>query len=124
MGLFLIIFPTIKKPMKENDLILLGRRIRSLRNRKGWTQQELGRRANINYKFIGEIERGKQNPSFNILSKIASTLNVEMLELFRFEHEMLDKRQIEIKIKDVLKNLPENDLRQFLLILRTLYPLE
>lgn len=110
--------------MKENELILLGRRIRSLRSKKGWTQQELGRRANINYKFIGEIERGKQNPSFNILSKIASTLNVDTLELFRYEHETLDRKQIELKIRDILKTLPENELRQFLLILRTLYPVE
>ena len=30
------------KTNDENAVILLGRRIRSLRNEKGWTQQELG----------------------------------------------------------------------------------
>lgn len=109
--------------MKENELILLGRRIRSLRSKKGWTQQELGRRANINYKFIGEIERGKQNPSFNILSKIANTLEVELLELFRFDHEISDRNEIEKKISYILKGLPDDDLRELLLILRTIFPI-
>ena len=32
--------------------VLLGRRIRSLRNLKGWTQQKLGEEADVNYKFL------------------------------------------------------------------------
>jgi len=47
------------KKSHEHTAILLGRRIRSLRNAKGWSQQELGNEADINYKFLGEIERGQ-----------------------------------------------------------------
>jgi transcriptional regulator with XRE-family HTH domain len=43
--------------------------------------------GNINYKFLGEIERGQQNPSFNVLTKIAEALKVDLPELFRFDHE-------------------------------------
>ena len=64
---------------------LLGSRIRSLRNLKGWTQQQLGEQADVNYKFVGEIERGQQNASFEILVKIAAALGVELPELFRFD---------------------------------------
>ena len=67
------------KKSRENEKILLGLRIRSLRIAKGWTQQELGSQADINYKFLGEIERGRQNPSFNILIKIAAALRVAKL---------------------------------------------
>jgi transcriptional regulator with XRE-family HTH domain len=101
---------------------LLGRRIRSLRNARGWTQQELGSQADINYKFLGEVERGQQNPSFNILTKIAKALEVELPELFRFEHEILDRRKIEAEIKHFLKTIPEGDLRKILLLFQTLYP--
>jgi transcriptional regulator with XRE-family HTH domain len=101
---------------------LLGRRIRSLRNAKGWTQQELGRQADINYKFIGEIERGLQNPSFAVLVKIATSLKVELPELFRFEHEILDRKELENRINQILKLIPDDDLRQILLLLRVLYP--
>jgi transcriptional regulator with XRE-family HTH domain len=112
----------MQKP-KSNEKLLLGRRIRSLRSTKGWTQQELGRQADVNYKFIGEIERGLQNPSFGVLVKIASSLQVELPELFRFEHEILDRKELESRITQILKTAPDDDLRQILLLLKVLYPI-
>jgi len=106
----------------ENSKILFGRRIRSLRNLKGWTQQELGERADINYKFLGEIERGQQNPSFEVLTKIAKALGIEILELFRFEHETLDRNHIEKIINEILKDISDDSLRQVLILLQVLYP--
>ena len=107
---------------QEDAKVLLGRRIRSLRNIKGWTQQELGDRADINYKFLGEIERGQQNPSFNILVKIATAMEIKLPELFQFEHEILDRKEIETRIKHILKTIPDDVMRQILLLLRTFYP--
>ncbi|MFH1624777.1 MAG: helix-turn-helix transcriptional regulator [Pseudomonadota bacterium] len=107
---------------REETLVLLGRRIRALRNARSWTQQELGNRADINYKFLGEIERGEQNPSFNILVKIGAALEVELPELFRFEQEMLNRKEIEARIGQILKSIPDETLRQILLLLRVLYP--
>lgn len=112
----------LMKRLQENAEVLLGRRIRSLRNIKGWTQEELGNRADINYKFLGEIERGQQNPSFNILVKIATALGVELPELFRFEHEILDRNKIETRINQILKSIPNEGLSQILLLIRVLYP--
>lgn len=107
---------------KENQNVLLGRRIRALRNQKGWTQQELGEKADLNYKFLGEIERGQQNPSFGILTKIATALGVDLPELFRFEHEISDRKEIDVRIARILKPLSDQDLRQILLVLSVLYP--
>ena len=112
---------TMKK-QKENVNILLGRRIRSLRTLKDWTQQELGSRADVNYKFIGEIERGKQNPSLHVLTRIAAALEVKLHDLLRFEHELPDRREIEAKINNLLRAIPEHDLRTILMILDILYP--
>lgn len=124
---FIIRFtPTILGYMEnsvDNALVLLGKRIRTLRTLKGWTQQELGNRADINYKFLGEIERGKQNPSFNSLIKIVEALEVEVPELFRFEQELIDRKTVETRIKEIIKAIPDDALRQILLILRVLYPL-
>ena len=57
---------------------LLGKRIRELRKKKGLTQEELGARAGISYKYLGSIERGLENPSFRHLTKIARALGVEL----------------------------------------------
>ena len=106
----------------ETDAALLGRRIRSIRNEKGWTQQELGDQAEVNYKFIGEIERGQQNPSFNILVKIAAALGVDLLDLFRYAHEIADRKEIEKRINKVLSNMDDSELKRVFLILHSLYP--
>lgn len=113
----------LMKKLDENARVLLGRRIRSLRSMKGWTQQELGERADINYKFLGEIERGQQNPSFEILVKIAAALGVKLPELFRFEHAILDRKKIEGQIRQIIKSIPDEDLRQMLSVLQILYPI-
>lgn len=51
--------------MKSIDNIRrgLGKRIRTLRRLKTLTQEELGEKAGLSYKFVGEIERGEVNPS-------------------------------------------------------------
>lgn len=105
-----------------NAGVLLGRRIRSLREARKWTQQELGEKADINYKFLGEIERGQQNPSFQTLVKIATALDVELPELFRLEPEITDRKEIKERIGRIMESLPDESLRQVLLLLRVLYP--
>jgi transcriptional regulator with XRE-family HTH domain len=107
----------------ENTAVLLGRRIRSLRNEKGWTQQELGDQAEVNYKFIGEIERGQQNPSLNVLVKIAAALGVDLPDLFRYEQEITDRKEIEKRISKTLQNIPEKELKRIFLIIHSLYPI-
>ena len=114
---------TSMKKMDENSRILLGQRIRTLRRLKGWTQQELGDEADVNYKFIGEIERSRQNPSFTILEKIATALGVDLYELFRFEQEFQNRKIVEASLLNILKKMPEEDLKKFQLILHTLYPI-
>lgn len=109
---------------KEKDEILSGRRIRALRTIKGWTQQELGNQADVNYKFIGEIERGQQNSSFNLLVKVSNALGVDIFELFRFEQETFNRNEIEKRIQGILKKLSDDTLRKILLLLNALYPIK
>ncbi len=64
---------------------LIGKNIHTLRKTRGWSQEVLGERADLSYKFVGEIERGAVNPSLDSLRKIANALNVEIAELFLTE---------------------------------------
>ena len=109
---------------QENEKVLLGRRIRSLRNGKGWTQEKLGVESGISYKFIGEIERGLQNPSFETLVKIAAALRVTLPDLVSFEQETLDKKAIESRISQIVKTLADDDIRQLHMVLLSLYPIQ
>lgn len=107
---------------RENKRVLLGRRIRAIRRARGWTQEELGAKAGISYKFVGEIERCQQNPSFDTLDKIADALEIELYELFRFEQGITNRKDIESWMAKIIKGIPEDDLRQVFFVLRGLYP--
>ncbi len=60
----------------------LGRRIKELRTRGGLTQEALGERSGVSYKFIGEVERGVGNPTVDTLAGIATALDVDVAALF------------------------------------------
>jgi transcriptional regulator with XRE-family HTH domain len=93
----------------ENARELLGRRIRYLRKIKGMTQQKLGDEADMDYKYLGAIERGEKNPSIDNLAKIAAALNVDLHEIFIFEHETDDTKELKKKIDEMLKDASKKE---------------
>lgn len=64
---------------------LIGDRIRNIRNQCGLSQEQLALKANINKSYMGQIERGEENPTIGTLEKIACVLEVPFQELFMFE---------------------------------------
>jgi transcriptional regulator with XRE-family HTH domain len=64
---------------------LFGRRLRALRTLRKLTQEELGERAAVSGKFIGQVERGSGNPSLHVLVRLGKALGVELWELLRLE---------------------------------------
>ncbi len=65
----------------------LGRQIRQLRLKKGWTQEELAERTNRHWTYIGGIERGERNVTLQVIADIARALGVEIQALFPRERE-------------------------------------
>lgn len=57
---------------------VLGKVIKKHRERVGISQEDLATYSGLNRTFIGEVERGETNPSFETLLKIAATLQVEL----------------------------------------------
>ena len=49
---------------------------------RGMTQEQLGERAGLSYKAVGEIERGLGNPTIGTLDTIAAALQIDMSALF------------------------------------------
>ncbi|MBI3793173.1 MAG: helix-turn-helix transcriptional regulator [Nitrospinae bacterium] len=49
--------------------------------------------------YLSSIERGKENPTFELLVKLSNDLKVEMWELFDFGHEAGPG-----ELKELLKN--------------------
>lgn len=46
------------------------------------SQEALAERASLNYKYIGQVELGKQDPGADVLVRLARALSVPVGELF------------------------------------------
>lgn len=56
--------------------------LKKLRNKKGWTQEKLARKAGISYNTLIKLERGGiKNPRLETLIKLAKTLDVSLDKL-------------------------------------------
>src|SRR5713101_5755864 len=64
-------------------LAFLARRIRSLRERQGITQEEFATRCGISVSFASLLERGERSPSYETLLRISQALEIPLSHLFR-----------------------------------------
>jgi putative transcriptional regulator len=63
-----------------------GRRLKSLRTGRGLTQEQLADATELSIESISNMERGIFGPRFDNLQKIASALNVDVMDLFDFRN--------------------------------------
>ena len=59
-------------------VIALGKQIKAVRKAMGMTQDQLALKSHVSVKYIANIENGKQNPSFDILSAILHVLPLSL----------------------------------------------
>lgn len=62
--------------------IRLGKAIRRLRAKQGFSQEDLAHKAKIHRTTMSEIERGVSNVSVDMAERIAKSLGVGLSELF------------------------------------------
>ena len=67
----------------RDSLQALARRIRTLRERQGMTQEDFAQRSGISVSYASLLERGERSPSYDTLVQVAAALDVPLAELFR-----------------------------------------
>ncbi|MFJ5759887.1 helix-turn-helix domain-containing protein [Neobacillus sp. NPDC093182] len=80
---------------------MIGRNIYEIRMKKGFTLSELAVRAGISKSYLSNIERNlNQNPSIQVIRKIANVLDVDLKVLVRTglteEEQLPDSEWIDI----------------------------
>jgi transcriptional regulator with XRE-family HTH domain len=66
-----------------NGRALIAWNLRRIRVSQGVSQERLAFDSGIDRAYVGGIERKTENPSVDILERLAATLHVEIAELFR-----------------------------------------
>jgi transcriptional regulator with XRE-family HTH domain len=86
---------------------LVGEQIRKHRKYKGFSQEELGARADLHFTYIGAVERGEKNCSIDSLNRIAQGLDIKIGELFLFDFQKDEGRIKKEMLKRFKKRSPE-----------------
>ena len=98
---------------------LFGARIKSLRETKGWTQEYLAGKMDISSNYLSSIERGQENPTFDMLINFSEALTVEMWELFDFGHEVSPK-ELRGMLQKLSKEMDNEKLKLAVKVLRAM----
>ena len=67
--------------MEYRILKQFGDRVRKLRIKNNWSQEELAKRARLHRTYIGSIERSERNVSLINIERIAKALKVNIPDL-------------------------------------------
>lgn len=73
---------------------MIGKQIKTLRQTRGMSQEELSEKVSINSKYLSAIERGKANPTLHTFTRLAEALSVSLPDLFDYEMEPKELAQL------------------------------
>lgn len=68
--------------MSKDIRKLFGELMRKARKNKDLTQEELADKAGLHFTYIGQIERGRRNPSLINIYKIQKALRIPISDIF------------------------------------------
>lgn len=60
-----------------------GRNMRTVRLARGLTLEALAADVGLSYSYVGELERGRRNPTLKVVARISEALQADPLELLR-----------------------------------------
>jgi transcriptional regulator with XRE-family HTH domain len=73
----------MEERLPNSLLKALGQRIRELRTEQGYSQEAFADKCGVHRTFMGTIERGESNLSFQNILKVATNLGISLSALFR-----------------------------------------
>ena len=84
------------------------------------TQEQVAERAGLSLQSVGEIERGRGNPTLVNVERLSDALDVELTELFDLGDEKMTREQAVQEILARLEGATEEQVRALLTMVRVL----
>lgn len=60
---------------------VFGKNVRRIRLEKGLTIEGLANDVGLSYSYVGEMQRGKRNPTLKVVERVAKVLGVRPVDL-------------------------------------------
>jgi len=101
-------------------LKVFGKRVRTLRRAKDMTQEQVAERAGLSLQSVGEIERGRGNPTLVNIERLSAALDENLTALFDLGDVGLTKEQARKELLELLASASEEQVRAILTMARVL----
>ncbi len=88
------IFPLQSQPMEPLWREVLGSRLRALRTERDETLAQTAERAGISPQYLSEVERGRKEPSSEMIAALAGALDIAVADLMTGAAEDLRRAAI------------------------------
>jgi transcriptional regulator with XRE-family HTH domain len=111
--------PSAKGEKATDERTLLGQRVKHLWRISGQTQEQLAERIEINPKYLSGIEQGVENPTLDLLIRLAKGLQVNLYEIFQFE-EGAPPAQLRRKMEALVTEVRAEELPRVVRVLEAL----
>lgn len=73
---------SVRRDIGTQARAAFGLRVRELREQRGWKQEEFAHLAGLDRTYVSGIERGRRNPTLEVIYVIATTLETDVATLF------------------------------------------
>jgi len=101
----------------------VGKRIKIVRQRHGLTQDQLAEQVGVSPKYISGIERGVENPTMDILLRVAKMLRVEPYDLFLFGESEESEKALRKGIEKMVREADREKLQLYFDVMRNILQL-
>ncbi|TCN22194.1 helix-turn-helix domain-containing protein [Mesobacillus foraminis] len=92
---------------------MIGKNINVLRKRKGLSLSDLSHQSGISKSYLSNIERSlNQNPSIQILEKVASVLKVDLNVLLESDNNFNKLQQTDQELVDFISELKKSGIEK------------
>ena len=101
----------------------VGKRIKIVRQLSGLTQDQLAEQVGLSPKYISGIERGVENPTMDILIRLAKMLGVEPYDLFLFGESEESEKALRKGIEKMVREADREKLQLYFDVMRNMLQL-
>ncbi len=95
-----------------------GKRIKELRSARALTQEQLAEQLGITWHYVSMIERGKGNPTLEMIFTFAHALGVDPVELFSFPAPTWNRKRAQKDITSMVEKADDKRLREIIRLLQ------
>lgn len=95
---------------EQFDFRTLGQAIKSARNERGWTREDLGGMLGITPRYLVDIENEGQHPSLQVLYSLVTLFDISV-DQFIFPHKEAATTTQRRQLDTVLDGMSEKGLR-------------